>query len=275
MVNRDGEALRVCGADFSGGLKPAAGSIAFVCGHLRGDELVLEPPRPCEDRLDLFANLLERPGLWGLDFPFALPEPVAAALGVREWAAQLDLARRWSRKRFLEAVTAVTGHGCNQPATGTEDPCFRATDRQVKAKSPLKRVKPNMASMTFAGLRFLAYLRSQDWPVFPFDRATLLPSWEDPGRLAEVYPRLVWRRAGLNPRDEHTVAALVDYAAGQGLVVKGYPPFTPVVSQDEGDAMAACVGLALAARAAANDAGPETSAEERARSDHEGLIVRA
>lgn len=272
-ANHSGATLRVCGADFSGARKPAAGSIAFICGHLRGDELVLEPPRPCEDRLDLFAQVLERPGLWGLDFPFALPEPVAVELGVREWGEQLDLARRWPRERFLEAVTTVAGHGCNRVPNGSEDPCFRATDRQARAQSPLKRTNPHMAAMTFAGLRFLAYMRAQGWPVFPFDRATLLPGWEDPGRLAEVYPRLVWRRAGLRPRQPHSVATLVEYATGSGLTVHA-EAVGERLSPHECDAVAAVAGLALAARTVQRGASLETSAEERARSDTEGLIVR-
>jgi hypothetical protein len=91
--------------------------------------------------------------------------------------------------------------------------------------------------------------------------------------LAEVYPRRIWYNAGVRPRDEHRVEDLVGYAEARELAIRAQALPTEL-SGHERDATAAAVGLALVARATEGGGGPETSAEERARSDAEGLIVR-
>ena len=264
--------LRVCGADFSGALKPDYGSITFVCGDLRGSELVLEAPRPCEDRLDLLAAIQARPGLWGVDFPFALPQALAAELDAADWAEQLELAGSWSREAFKEAVQRHGG-GCNG---SPEDNglCFRATDLGVGAQSPIKTVRPDMAAMTYAGLKLLAALRATTSGdrIYPFDGNALLPMGGG-SVITEVYPRLFWRWASVAPGGAHTLPVLVELAGSAGLTVRA-AEFPDNASGHDRDAAAAGVGLALTARSVARGEALAYSAEEKARMEREGLIVR-
>jgi hypothetical protein len=260
---------RICGADFSGALKPARGSITYVCGRLRGTELFLEPPRPCEDRLDLFAAVLERPALWGLDFPFALPAVLAAEMGRAGGPAQWAWARDGSRGEVLAALEERAGR-CNGHMAGGGERCLRATDRAAGGQSPLKRTNPDMAAMTFAGLRFLAYLKQAGVSVFPFDGG---PLGEAGGvsRVAEVYPGWLWRRLGMLSRQEKSVAALV-HGVGRGtpaLRVRDLAPGNGLSDHDR-DAVAGCVTLALAVVGGVARDGPG----EEERRDREGLIVR-
>ena len=64
--------------------------------------------------------------------------------------------------------------------------------RVKKRASPFKGTNPNMRSMTYSGMKLLAYLRQLGHVVYPFDKYQ-----DNVARPYEVYPSYLWRNLGL------------------------------------------------------------------------------
>lgn len=244
----------IYGADFSGSRTPG-GALWYAGGKVEGNRLLLETLVRCDDRLELFAAVRTKGGLWGLDFPFSLAE----GGGLQSWDALLETAEKRDREAFYRFLEK---HGQNETPCGSGPGC-RATDRAVRGYSPLKRVNPGLRAMLFSGLRLLAALRREGTPVFPFDPVA--------GEgVCEVYPSWLWREL-LGKRSPDRLEALAEKA---GLELAWSGPARKAWEQagkhrgDAADAVAAALTATLAR--------PWTIAteEERAAAPLEGAVVR-
>jgi hypothetical protein len=91
--------MQVYGADFSGARDPGGG-IYFTMGRLSDSTLPVEEAQPCDDRLDLFAAIVESNASWGLDSSFAVPTPAYEPVELSDWQDLLTLASPLDGRRF-------------------------------------------------------------------------------------------------------------------------------------------------------------------------------
>jgi hypothetical protein len=231
--------MRLYGADFSGARDPS-GRIYIAVGVWTGDHLVIESVFACDDRLDLFAHILNVEGVWGLDFPFAFPCQSYTLLELADWETLLEWVSGCSRDQYLQRLAAyddlVTERPCLQPGL-----CCRATDGAVRAQSVFKQVNPTMRVITYSGLKLLHYLRRQQIPVYPFDRVQSSPVW-----VAEVYPSHTWHTLGYRQRtvDLSDLPQRFTHLTGCQLTLRD----THLPNQDAADAILACLTMAVALR---------------------------
>jgi hypothetical protein len=269
----------VYGVAFSG--SETDPQIYRVFGSLMSDEkgayLRIWGWSKCDDRLDLYQSIInaQTNSVWGLDFPFAIPQLAYQALKLDKWQDLRELAKHLSREAFLEKLDEkLTRH--EQPCTTPGLHC-RVTDVEAHAQSPLKRVNPNMRSMLYAGLKLLHYLHMyrlemQDRSpirIFPFD-----PPY---GKcIFEVYPSHTWAKVGM-PRTTNLREFVTRFNALNLLEIILPPEMDTVINQDVADACIACITLAtvISQGDLYDDEQPgfATDAEWAVR-DHEGLIVR-
>lgn len=230
--------VAVGGADFSGAANPS-GRIWCAYGSLTTCELHIEEIRRCDDRLDLFQTMITRKGVWGLDAPFSLPAQCLTQLGLATWEALLQRATDSSRQEFIRAITDVAG---SQEARCSSPSAFcRVTDVAARALSPLKRHNPDMATMTYAGIKLVAYLRRAGMAIYPFDALDADMS------VMEVYPSALWAQLGSRRYADiraflTSVHEILPFAVTVDETQIPDPP-----SQDACDAVVACVTLALIA----------------------------
>ncbi len=182
--------MLIYGADFSGAQNPSKG-IYYAVGDLQPPSINIKRIIHCEDRLDLFHVIHTSAAPWGLDFPFSLPRQLFTQLNFNNWEELLQYTSQAARYRFIREVTAALPISCEIKCREPSN-CCRHTDGAVNAFSPLKQNNPNMLAMTYAGLKFLYYLRSLGHAVFPFDNFDKTVS-----RLYEVYPSCTWRHLHL------------------------------------------------------------------------------
>jgi hypothetical protein len=90
--------MQIYGADFSGARDPGGG-IYFIMGRLSDSTLPVEEAQPCDDRLDLFAAIVESNASWGLDSSFAVPTPAYEPVELSDWQDLLTLASPRRRLR--------------------------------------------------------------------------------------------------------------------------------------------------------------------------------
>jgi predicted nuclease with RNAse H fold len=258
--------MEIYGADFSGA-KDASKGIYYTKGILEGSSLTIEEVRHCDDRLDLFAAIVNTDSPWGLDFPFAVSREAYERLDLKDWDDLLNLAVSHTRKSFLDYIDEKVPEGvegrCRKGIFGC-----RQTDIISNSYSPLKRYNPIMRAMVYGGWKLLAYLRRAGARVYPFDEY-------DPHkpRVYEVYPSHTWSEAGR--RSWRTLESwMEDFAP---LEVSLGPGAT-VENQDAADSVMACITTAVAVRGGIEEdwktMPDNTKEKEGGVGNREGVIVR-
>jgi len=272
-------AIRIYGVDFSGARDPSRGLyIASGTLDVEAGQFVLERCEPCDDRLDVFAKLMQSPpdALWAVDAPFAPAFPAYERMGFTEWEEWLDFAAGSSRSSFLAALEAVF--------PPYESPCkaygwaCRRTDVAAVAASPFKAVNPNLRAMSYAAWKLLSYARTAGCAVYPFDLSASGIARSAPA-LFEVYPSHTARLLrGSRSLDVRSIAnALRDFAGWNDARISVGAASPP--TQDAADACVACMTLA-AVYSAEREALRADACPSFANSDEwnvrlrEGLIVR-
>jgi hypothetical protein len=235
-------ARRFAGADYSGDMRDPRDGTWLAVVELEDARLRLRRLEAV-GRAGLHSVLRDAdaalPGVEaiGLDFPFGLPLGFARRLlgGSFEDGDWWTLARCFERLGRLEYLRALQDY---RDAHGEEK---RLTDEAAGAFSPLHRVNPDLAPMTYHGIRMIAEERSR-FAVRPFESAQ--------GRLLlEVYP------GGLTRRLDLRRGALQGGRPGAILAALAALPMLPV--EVESPLAAACLGkrdaldAVLAARCAA------------------------
>ena len=232
-----GNIMKVYGADFSGAVNPGRG-IYYAEGFLSGGSLEIIKVAHCEDRLDLFTAVHGSNAPWGLDFPFSLTMEAYKTLNAgsrQDFSNKLLFCPRRDYYRWIEGENIPTCEArCKELSL-----CCRAGDAAVNAFSPLKRTNPNMLAMTYAGLKFLAYLQSLGVAVYPFDRLNTKAS-----RVYEVYPSHTWKQLGLSCSIDF-VEFKKRFGRLYGLALN-FADEIQVDSLDAADAVAACITMAYA-----------------------------
>jgi hypothetical protein len=135
----------------------------------------------------------------GLDFPFGLPIPFAEHLLGKAFTSD----GWWALARRLEKMSRPDYLVALQEFRDANGEIKRLTDEAAGAFSPLHRVNPDLAPMTYHGIRMMAEERSR-YAIRPFESAR--------GRLLlEVYPGAVARRLLREdgPPRSHRLEALV------------------------------------------------------------------
>ncbi len=260
--------MQIYGADFSGATDASKG-IYYTAGILRQRTLTIKETIHCDDRLDLFAAILRSTAPWGLDFPFSYPLAVLEQLELTSWPLLLQFAADTERREYLDLLES---HICTQESRcGGGLKCCRHTDTAVSAFSPVKRVNPNMRSMTYSGLKFLRHLHLQGIPVYPFDHRH-----GNGPRIYEVYPSHTWRLAGMKRSvDMSAFCAAFNRLGMIKLVFNGTMPR----NQDAMDSLVACVTMAASVSIHLIDKDWDIlsdcfNADEKTHRHVEGLIVR-
>ncbi len=224
--------MRILGADFSGGKSP---EITVVGGELRDGLLTIDTLRPCDDRLDLYAEiaLCDEPLLCGLDFPFRLPQAAMGRLGTDDLSA---LSLHMSRSAFAEALAERVGR--YEGKCGAASPYCRETDAAAGAYSGLKRVNPSLVAMLYAGSKLLWYLRVGGVAAYPLGT----PAQK---QVCEVYPSHTWARVEL-ARSTNVEAFVAAFNALGIIHVELPAAYSVVATQDSADSIVACVTTAAA-----------------------------
>ncbi len=260
--------MKVYGADFSGAKSP---KIHYAEAEISAEGITLTRVVACDDRLDLFAAIIESRAAWGLDFPFALTRQAYDWLQVDGWEGLLELATQSSREGFMayvaERVAPFEGR-CRE-----RNGFCRETDIALAAYSGLKQFNPGMRVMTYAGLKLLAYLRRSGVRVYPFDEQDMNAS-----RVYEVYPSSSWGRAGLRrTTDLSLFAERWNVLSDPQKPVHIPPEWAQVATEDIADSVVACVTLAAVVGQVEPDWQTRpvlvTEAEWQQRRD-EGVIIR-
>lgn len=226
----------VYGADFSGAKNPSD-KIYYARCELKGNQIIVDEINKCDDRLDLYHEIISTNAPWGLDFPFALPEAGYQALGISGWAELLKYAVSSERDQFTKN-SPLTYLSCQSKHSGSRNiskDFWRETDIASNAFSPLKQNNPNMLAMTYAGLKLLAYLRDQGVRVYPFDTYSASSS-----RVYEVYPSNTWAYLKLKRTND---VSLLSNDLIKGLSCSLVNIVT--ANQDAADAVIAAVTLAV------------------------------
>jgi len=263
--------LKIYGADFSGSKTPYGG-IYYAEGAGEEDRFSVRRVVTCDDRLDLAYAVHASRAPWGLDFPFALPREALEVLGVSTWQELLKEVTCLSREEFEEKLSGGGFSSCESRCREASA-CCRTTDAAVSAFSPLKKTNPRMRTMTYAGLKFLYYLRRMGNTVFPFDKPD-----KNSSRLYEVYPSHTWNLLGL-PRSTDIKAFADEFSRRFDFPVS-VEEVLPVDSQDGADAVVACVTLAYTLYISGRVPGSKeeqfpAGPDERSASHIEGLVARA
>ena len=227
----------IFGADFSGAQNPSKG-IYYAEGDVQPHSINIKRIIHCEDRLDLLYAIHTSASPWGLDFPFSLPRQLFTRLNLNDWEELLQYTSQTTRSRFFREVTTALPFSCEKKCREPSD-CCRHTDGAVNAFSPLKQNNPNMLAMTYAGLKFLYYLRNLGNAVFPFDTFDKAVS-----RLYEVYPSYTWSHLHL-PRSSSLEQLIPICEEKYGLQVN-LEMESELASIDAADAAVACITLGLA-----------------------------
>ncbi|HZG88558.1 hypothetical protein [Paenibacillus sp.] len=273
-------AIRIYGVDFSGARDPSRGLyVASGTLDVEAGAFELERCEPCDDRLDVFAKLLQSPpdALWAIDAPFAPASPAYERMGFTEWEEWLDLAAGSSRSSFLAAL--------EEAFPAYESPCAayswacRRTDVAAGAASPFKAVNPNLRAMSYAAWKLLSYARAAGCAVYPFDGAAGARIAGSAPALFEVYPSHTARLLrGSRSLDLERIAEPLRTAAGwvDARIAAGAAAPS---RQDAADACVACMTLAAACSAEretlrANARPSFANSDEWNVRLREGLIVR-
>lgn len=227
--------MYVYGADYSGARDPS-NKIYYARCRLDRKQITVEKIVKCDDRLDLYDAIVSSNAPWGLDFPFALPKAGYRALKLPGWTELLDYATNSERDQFLNSPLIQLSCESKYSNESLRD-CWRETDIAVDSFSPLKRNNPNMLSMTYGGLKLLAYLRKQGVKVFPFDNLDKSHS-----RVYEVYPSNTWAFLGQARSFTNLPVILAGVSSVQYRVGLSIP------NQDAADAVIAAVTLAACIR---------------------------
>ncbi len=227
----------IYGADFSGAQNPSKG-IYYAEGEMQPRSINIKRIIHCEDRLDLFYAIHASAAPWGLDFPFSVPRHLFTKLNLNNWEELLQYASRTTRSCFFREVATALPISCEikcrEPSV-----CCRHTDGAVNAFSPLKQNNPNMLAMTYAGLKFLFYLRTLGNAVFPFDSFDKTVS-----RLYEVYPSCTWNQLHLSRSS--SLEQLVSICWEKFSLQVNLEMDPQLESIDAADAAVACITLGLA-----------------------------
>ncbi len=264
--------MEIYGADFSGARDPRGG-IYYALGRMSESSLTIEKVQPCDDRLDLFAAIVESDSAWALDFPFAVPGPAYKPLGLSNWQDLLTLACSLDRQEFRthlsEALPDAFESKCQQHSVEC-----RHTDAKSASYSPFKQYRPNMRAMIYGGFKQLGHLRRQGVSVYPFEDPTPTGS-----KVYEVYPANTWQKVGVR-RTTEIERFVVAFNQSGSLSVRLRIGPDDVADLDAADAVVACVTLASAIHAFDldtqwNNPSPCTTSEEWQVREKEGLIVRA
>ena len=251
---------RVVGVDFSGARDARENVWIAECERRNGD-LRLIGCAPASDRLDPegadpgattaalvgFVRRLSEAAV-GLDFPFALPAPVAREMGATTWRETLDAVAAFDDASAMDAA-------CQAATPGERTYARRACDEALDSFSPYHFfIKRQTYHGTTGVLRPLT-AAEEAW-VLPFDAEAAWAAGAD-GRphLLETYPAAVLARLGLHDerykgtdagerrRRERNLAGLRDH-------VTVPDPFADRIVADTGgdalDALAAAVGTELA-----------------------------
>lgn len=263
--------MRIYGADFSGARDPSKG-IFYASGELSDSTFTIDHVRQCDDRLDLFAAIVDSSAPWALDFPFSLSEQAMRRIGVSDWGSLLALAASMSRGEFADYLAHWFPESC-EGRCQQHDLCCRVTDVESNAFSPLKRNNPNMRAMIYGGLKLLYYLRGKGVTVFPFDRlSTYCP------RVYELYPSHTWKSVGIR-RSSSVEGFATAFNEFNELNLKLGKNLQVLESADAADAFVACATLGTALyhyeSGSSSDRQPKcvSDNEWEARSD-EGLVIR-
>ncbi len=260
--------MKVYGADFSGAKTP---HIHFAEADVTDAGITITQVVACDDRLDLFAAIVDSGAAWGLDFPFALTRLAYDWLQADGWEGLLELAVRSSREEFADYLQQHV-----EPFEGRcreHNGFCRETDALLGAYSGLKRFNPGMRAMLYGGLKLLAYLRKADVRVYPFDEYDASVA-----RLYEVYPSHTWMQSGLRrTKDLSLFVERWNAVDGQKLPLQIPSEWEQVATQDMADSVVACVTMAALVR----EIEPQwqkcpimvTDAEWQLRHD-EGVIIR-
>lgn len=183
---------RVHGVDFSGAMD-AGRRIWIASGVVAGDYLRVESCRPAETlpgagrgREAALAALRafiagEQEGVFGLDFPFALPAALMPEPAWKAWA--LAFASRYPDADAFRAACLAVGGGRER---------WRQTDRQTRTPFPAYNLR--IYRQTFYGVRDLLA------PLVGTDRASVLPMQPPaPNRawLLEICPAATLKQMGL------------------------------------------------------------------------------
>lgn len=232
----------VYGADFSGAQNPSKG-IYYARGNLTEDILVIDKIVHSDDRLDLFYAIHSLKGPWALDFPFSIPIAVYDYMQINNWSQLLQKVSGYSRKEFMKLLDDMEKKSiisaCERKCVKSSN-CCREVDAAVNSFSPLKKTNPGMRSMTYSGIKLLAYLRHLGHAVYPFDVFK-----ENMARLYEIYPSYTWQKLGLK-RSIHMGEFIGRFNSNFGLKIKMQLESGQVDTLDASDAVVACATLAQA-----------------------------
>ncbi len=232
--------MKLYGADFSGARDPSRG-IYYAEGLLDNKDLFIKQIVHCDDRLDLLSAIHFSKAPWGIDFPFSIPIDAVKRLKINKWNELLSVVAECDRKDFdffiANSGIPACNVRCQEPST-----CCRAVDASINSFSPIKRIRPNMRMMTYAGLKLLSYLRRLGNAVYPFDHFDLSIS-----RIYEVYPSHGWRQVGLSlNKDLNQFVNRFYEQYGLRVSVKDIHLALAIQSPDAADAVVACVTMAYA-----------------------------
>ena len=236
MIKESG--MKLFGADFSGAKDPSKG-IYYAQGTLKNRTLHIERLVHCDDRLDLLAAIHFSKSPWGVDFPFSIPVEAFKCFKVNNWPELIDTIVEYNRKEFDFFITDNGIDSCNGRCKESSL-CCRANDATINSFSPLKKVKPNVRMMTYAGLKFLSYVRRLGNTVYPFDQFN-----EKVSRLYEVYPSDTWDQVGLS-RSTDLEPFIKKFSERYGLKITIEKHMKNLTNLDQADAIVACVTLAYA-----------------------------
>jgi hypothetical protein len=189
------------GADYSGDMRDPRESTWLALLGLEGDRLrvlrleatgragleaVLRNPDP---------DLMNAEAI-GLGFPFGLPLPFAETL----LGGSFPEEGWWALARRLEQVTWPNYLTALHEFRDSHGEVKRFADEHADVVSPLHRIKPDLGSRTYHGIRMIAEDRSR-YAVRPFENAQ--------GRLLiEVNPAAARKRMQPGPSSDEIIGAL-------------------------------------------------------------------
>jgi hypothetical protein len=173
--------VRIYGVDFTSAPRPAK-PITCARARLAGATLIVEDVERLTS-LAAFEALLERPGPWvaAMDFPFAQPRRLVAALG---WPASWEqYVARVDGMTIGEFVAAIDAYRATRPPGDRHH--MRLCDSLCHAVSPMMIYGVPVGRMFFQGAPRLLRSGVSVVPCRPRD---------DPRVALEAYPRLVASR---------------------------------------------------------------------------------
>ena len=194
--------MRIIGVDFSGAQDQKKSDTWLAQGRLEGSVLTLETCHPII-RADLTDHLaaLEGPAVVGMDFPFSVPVEFVHFCHIQIPGIFPDGGEMPGLWRAAGNTDWETFEGL--ALDFGERPLRRGDIGVPGAKSPLRRVNPDMLPMTFQGMQMLNRLRCR-YEVGGIDRPLrILPLHLAPERdsltLLEVMPGATLRSLNLLP----------------------------------------------------------------------------